>query len=93
MGIILKPIDIVDDITKEEFFEKFKNDELKQAVLKNIKDETLTIYKQGDFEDLCRGPHLPNTRMIRNFKLTRVAGAYLGGDEKTEIDLLGTNQE
>lgn len=70
------------ETTKEEFYEKFKNDELKQAVLKNIKDDTLTIYKQGDFEDLCRGPHLPNTRMIRSFKLTRVAGAYLGGDEK-----------
>ena len=37
------------------------------------------------FEDLCRGPHLPNTRMIRSFKLTRVAGAYLGGDEKNEM--------
>ena len=73
------------ETTKEEFLEKFKNDELKQAVLKNIKDTTLTIYKQGDFEDLCRGPHLPNTRMIRSFKLTRVAGAYLGGDEKNEM--------
>ena len=73
------------ETTKEEFYEKFKNDELKQAVLKNIKDDTLTIYKQGDFEDLCRGPHLPNTRMIRSFKLTRVAGAYLGGDEKNEM--------
>ncbi|QKJ27967.1 threonine--tRNA ligase [Aliarcobacter cibarius] len=73
------------ETSKEEFYEKFKNDELKQAVLKNIKDEVLTIYKQGDFEDLCRGPHLPNTRMIRNFKLTRVAGAYLGGDEKNEM--------
>ena len=73
------------ETTKEEFYEKFKDDELKQAVLKNIKDNTLTIYKQGDFEDLCRGPHLPNTRMIRSFKLTRVAGAYLGGDEKNEM--------
>ncbi|MCT7583927.1 threonine--tRNA ligase [Aliarcobacter butzleri] len=73
------------ETTKEEFYEKFKNDELKQAVLKNIKDDVLTIYRQGDFEDLCRGPHLPNTRMIRSFKLTRVAGAYLGGDEKNEM--------
>lgn len=73
------------ETNKDEFYEKFKNDELKQAVLKNIKDDILTIYKQGDFEDLCRGPHLPNTRMIRSFKLTRVAGAYLGGDEKNEM--------
>ncbi|MCP4971171.1 MAG: threonine--tRNA ligase [Arcobacter sp.] len=73
------------ETTRSEILEKFANDELKQAVLKNITDDTLTLYKQGDFEDLCRGPHLPNTRMIRAFKLTRVAGAYLGGDEENEM--------
>ncbi|WP_419678065.1 threonine--tRNA ligase [Aliarcobacter lanthieri] len=73
------------ETTREEFYKEFKNDELKQAVLKNIKDEVITVYQQGDFKDLCRGPHLPNTRMIRSFKLTRVAGAYLGGDEKNEM--------
>ncbi len=71
--------------SREDIENKFANDELKQAVLKNITDDTLTVYKQGDFEDLCRGPHLPNTRMIRAFKLTRVAGAYLGGDEENEM--------
>ena len=64
---------------------KYKNDPLKLMVLNNIKDETLSMYEQGDFEDLCRGPHLPNTKMIRNFKLIRVAGAYLGGDEENEM--------
>ncbi len=73
------------EITREEFALKFANDPLKQMVLKNIKDDILTVYKQGDFEDLCRGPHLENTRNIRNFKLLRVAGAYLGGDEKNEM--------
>ncbi len=73
------------ETTRAEILEKFANDELKQAVLKNITDDTLTMYKQGDFEDLCRGPHLPNTRMIRAFKLIRVAGAYLGGDEENEM--------
>lgn len=73
------------ETSKEEILEKFADDELKQAVLKNITDDTLTLYKQGDFEDLCRGPHVPNTRMIRSFKLTRVAGAYLGGDEQNEM--------
>ncbi|RXJ97691.1 threonine--tRNA ligase [Arcobacter sp. CECT 8986] len=73
------------ETTKEEILQKFQNDELKQAVLKNITDDTLTIYKQGDFEDLCRGPHVPNTRMIRYFKLTRIAGAYLGGNEENEM--------
>ncbi len=73
------------EASREEIQAKFKNDELKQAVLENIKDDTLTLYKQGDFEDLCRGPHVPNTRMIRSFKLIRVAGAYLGGDEENEM--------
>jgi threonyl-tRNA synthetase len=71
--------------TREEIQAKFADDELKQAVLSKIEDDTLTMYKQGEFEDLCRGPHLPNTRMIRAFKLTRVAGAYLGGDEENEM--------
>jgi len=73
------------ETSREEFYTEFKDDELKQAVLKNIKDEVITVYKQGDFKDLCKGPHLPNTKMIRSFKLTRVAGAYLGGDEKNEM--------
>ena len=73
------------EISKDEFNEKFKNDPLKQMVLKNITDDILTIYQQGDFIDLCRGPHLTNTKMVRNFKLIRVAGAYLGGDENNEM--------
>jgi len=73
------------EASRQEIEKKFENDELKQAVLQNITDDTLTLYKQGDFEDLCRGPHVPNTRMIRSFKLTRVAGAYLGGDEDNEM--------
>jgi len=72
-------------ITKEEFSKKFENDPLKQMVLEKITDEVITTYTQGDFEDLCKGPHMPNTRDIRNFKLLRVAGAYLGGDEKNEM--------
>jgi len=73
------------ETSREEILTKFADDELKQAVLQNITDDTLTLYKQGEFEDLCRGPHLPNTRMIRAFKLIRVAGAYLGGDEENEM--------
>lgn len=81
-----KKYDIVrSEITKEQFSKKFSNDPLKQMVLKNIKDDLLTTYTQGDFVDLCRGPHLPNTKDIRNFKLLRVAGAYLGGDENNEM--------
>jgi len=53
------------DISKDEAIEKFKDDHLKQAVLQNIPSQTVSIYKQGDFEDLCRGPHLPNVGLIR----------------------------
>jgi threonyl-tRNA synthetase len=70
---------------RAELEAKFANDPLKEMVLRNITDTTLTTYTQGDFEDLCRGPHVPNTKMIRNFKLIRVAGAYLGGDEENEM--------
>ncbi len=73
------------ELSRKEAEEKFKNDDLKQAVLSKIQSEHLSVYKQGDFEDLCKGPHLQNTKMIRNFKLIRVAGAYLGGDEKNEM--------
>ncbi len=73
------------EISKEEALKKFKDDELKQAVLSKIPDEVVSIYKQGEFEDLCRGPHVPALRFLNNFKLTRVAGAYLGGDENAEM--------
>jgi threonyl-tRNA synthetase len=72
-------------ISKADVLEKFADDDLKQEVLKRIEDENITIYKQGEFEDLCRGPHVPNTKLLHNFKLTRVAGAYLGGDETREM--------
>ena len=73
------------EITKDEAVEKFAKDDLKLAVLSRIPDENITIYKQGDFEDLCRGPHVPALRFLHNFKLTRLAGAYLGGDENAEM--------
>ncbi len=73
------------DISKDEAIQKFKDDHLKQAVLQNIPSQTVSIYKQGDFEDLCRGPHLPNVGLIRYFKLTKISGAYLGGDSKNEM--------
>ncbi|EAI2665323.1 threonine--tRNA ligase [Campylobacter jejuni] len=73
------------EITKNEALAKFQNDDLKQEVLLRIPDGAVSIYKQDEFEDLCRGPHVPNTKFLRFFKLTRVAGAYLGGDEKREM--------
>ncbi|HEC1565418.1 TPA: threonine--tRNA ligase [Campylobacter upsaliensis] len=72
-------------LSKQEALEKFKDDDLKQEVLAKIPSDEASIYKQGEFEDLCRGPHAPNTKFLRFFKLTRIAGAYLGGDEKREM--------
>ncbi len=72
-------------ITKEEALVKFAHDDLKLAVLSRIPDEEVSIYRQGEFEDLCRGPHVPALNFLHHFKLTRVAGAYLGGDEKVEM--------
>ena len=73
------------EMPMDEAKRKFGNDELKLDVLNRLPDTKVSIYKQGDFEDLCRGPHLPNIGMIRYFKLTKVAGAYVGGDSKNEM--------
>jgi threonyl-tRNA synthetase len=73
------------EISREAFASEFADDPLKQMVLENITDDVLTVYSQGDWKDLCRGPHMDNTKHIRNFKLLRVAGAYLGGDESNEM--------
>ena len=73
------------EITMDEAKEKFKDDHLKLSVMERIPSDTVSIYKQGEFEDLCRGPHLPSVGLIRYFKLTKLAGAYLGGDSKNEM--------
>lgn len=71
--------------TKTEVSTKYSNDDLKIEVLKRIPEGPVSLYRQGEFEDICRGPHVPNTKMLKFFKLTRIAGAYLGGDEKREM--------
>jgi len=73
------------EISMDEAKEKFKDDHLKLSVMQRIMDDKVSIYKQGEFEDLCRGPHLPNIGLIRFFKLTKISGAYLGGDSKNEM--------
>nr|WP_229855286.1 threonine--tRNA ligase [Candidatus Sulfurimonas marisnigri] len=72
-------------ISMDEAKSKFKDDHLKLSVMERIQDESVSIYKQGEFEDLCRGPHLPSIGLIRYFKLTKIAGAYLGGDSQNEM--------
>jgi len=61
---------------------KEKGDEYKLELLENLQDGEITFYKQGDFTDLCRGPHIPNTSHIKAAKVMSVAGAYWRGDEK-----------
>ncbi len=61
-----------------------KNDEYKLDLLNDLEDGTITFYKQGNFTDLCRGPHIPETGFIKAVKLMNIAGAYWRGDEKNK---------
>lgn len=61
-----------------------KNDEYKLDLLQNLEDGNITFYTQGNFTDLCRGPHIPSTGTIKAVKLTTLAGAYWKGDEKNK---------
>lgn len=84
--IAKKPCDIKKEyMDRKEALNRFKDDELKMAVMKNIDGDVFSTYKQNDFEDLCRGPHIPNVKLLSYFKLTKLAGAYLGGDESAEM--------
>lgn len=62
-----------------------KGEVYKIELLDEIRDSRVSLYQQGDFIDLCRGPHLPSTGMIKAFKLTSVAGAYWRGDERNKM--------
>jgi threonyl-tRNA synthetase len=73
-----------EDIGKNEALMLFKqkNDEYKVELIEDLQDGTITLYKHGNFTDLCRGPHLPDTSYIKAIKLLSIAGAYWRGDEK-----------
>ena len=66
-----------------KYFED-KGDEYKLDLLQNLEDGSITFYTQGGFTDLCRGPHIPQTGLIKAIKLTNIAGAYWKGDEKNK---------
>ncbi len=74
------------NISKKEAIEYFKDkgDEYKLELLEDLEDGTITFYTQGNFTDLCRGPHLPHTGPIKAVKLMNIAGAYWRGDEKNK---------
>ena len=65
-------------------FEKL-DEKYKVELIQDLGEDSVSLYQQGDFTDLCRGPHLPNTSWIKAFKLQRVAGAYWRGDEKNAM--------
>ena len=62
-----------------------KGDEYKLDLLSGLEDGTITFYTQGQFTDLCRGPHIPNTSAIKAIKITNIAGAFWKGDEKNKM--------
>lgn len=62
-----------------------KGDEYKLDLLQNLEDGNITLYKQGNFTDLCRGPHIPNTGFIKAVKLTNAAAAYFKGDQNNKM--------
>lgn len=66
-------------------FFKSKGEDYKAEIIEDLSEEMVSLYQQGNFIDLCRGPHLPSTGRIRAFQLTSVAGAYWRGDEKRQM--------
>lgn len=74
------------DVSKSEAIDYFtqKGDQYKLDLLKDLQDGTITFYTQGNFTDLCRGPHIPDTSTIKAVKLMSIAGAYWRGDEKSK---------
>lgn len=75
------------DISKRDALELFeqKGDEYKVELISELEDGTITLYQQGGFTDLCKGPHLPNMGEIKAIKILSVAGAYWRGDEKRKM--------
>lgn len=75
------------EITKDEALEMFKDDEYKVDLISRMdeNDTVISCYTQGDFTDLCRGPHVESTKLLKNFKLTKFSGAYWKGDAKNKM--------
>ncbi len=75
-------------VSREQAIAKFKDlgETYKVQIIEDLPaDEVLTLYTQGDFTDLCRGPHVPHTGILKAFKLTKLAGAYWRGDSNNEM--------
>ncbi len=76
---------IREELSKEEALKKFSYDKYKQEIINELEDGVvISTYTHGDFSDLCRGPHLDNTKHLKYFKLLNISGAYWRGDSKNE---------
>lgn len=74
------------ELSKKEALEMFKDDPYKIDLIENMPDdEVVSAYRQDDFIDLCRGPHVNSTKLLKNFKLLKVSGAYYKGDSKNKM--------
>ena len=75
------------ELNKEEALDLFKDDPYKLDLISNFEEgEIITAYKQGEFVDLCRGPHVESVKEIKYFKLLKVSGAYFKGDSSNKDD-------
>lgn len=73
------------EVSKEEAKELFKDDLYKEDLISRLDDGNITIYTQGDYTDLCRGPHVASTKLCRYFKLLKHSGAYWKGDKNNKV--------
>ncbi len=78
---------VKEELTKEEALEKFKNDPYKLDLINNMEEDNtiITCYTQGDFTDLCRGPHVETVKELKHFKLLKASGAYWKGDSSNKM--------
>ena len=74
-----------EEITKAEALELFGDDPYKLELIQDLEDGTITAYRQGEFVDLCRGPHVESVKLCKNFKLTKHSGAYFKGDANNKM--------
>ena len=73
------------EVSKQEALEMFKDDMYKLDLISGLEDGNITVYDQGDFTDLCRGPHVDNTKLCKNFKLVKYSGVYWKGDANNHV--------
>ena len=74
-----------EDMSRDEALKFFADDPYKTELIREIEADSVSVYKQGEYADLCRGPHVPDANKIHNFKLLSIAGAYWRGDEKNKM--------